>query len=577
MTTPAILAARVHYGLLSSIALLGLLSLLLGMFETHLSWNRLNLASLVIVSALGAGWKLRHKSKSLPRGNTSPGQPIPVAYFLSFLFASAAGLLFFSLDLIPSGLSGDPARHFMGLIDPAELVLAPIHKPIYYVIGGLFVHSFPWLEKDQLFVLFNIFVMGLSTGSSLLLFSHLFPSAKFLSLATTALWVSFGYSFFILQYGGYTLVLSSAFLFSAMALLVAQRDSLDKKAYGLVTLLALGVVLTHSYLVPDAMLVLLGFSLWNAQRLGRKFSSELWQRLPFWIGIAVVAVLSNLNFLGLEAFARVVVVQAYVNESFYLDVLPFLPLALAYVFLHRQTESAQLIFIFFLSAALFSLYMLALHSYGASTYYMNRNQIVLLPLLVMACVAMVQAQEQSRPVVSNALYALAILCIGLPYVLVKNPPLTISEKKLKDLLDVNQLIYVQNVINTSLSPLQMTQKDRQLMSDMGAGRSDCMTGEKDQHAALDTDLEVLWFEVYARAPIFRIQKNERALLDKGFFNNYKEWLSDPNHTHVVVFKNFDLWGHPEILDDIKTQFSLVCQSDSIEVYRRPIKPSAAPA
>ena len=575
LTTGA--GSNLHYGLLICFALQGLASMLMGMHDIRLSWNTLNLASLAIVSALGMTWLWLRKSRPFSGERPWADKSAHVDGFVSFSFAFVAGCLFYTLDFIPSALSGDPARHFMGLIDPGDMKIATIHKPVYYVMGGLFVHSFPWLEKDQLFVLFNIFVLGLSTRSCLLLFRNLFPASALLATTAIAAMVSFGYSFFILQYGGYTLVLSSAFLFSAMALLVEYRNAMDRPAYSLVTLLVVGVVLTHSYLAPDALLILLGFSWWNAHRLKAKISSELWQRLPFWMAIAIVAVASNLGLMGVEAFARVVVVQAYVNESFYIDLLPFLPLAGIYFVLHRRSEAAQLMSIFTAGTAMFSLYMLALHSYGASTYYLNRNQIVLLPLLTMACVAMIQTMKQRQPLVANALLALAIVTVSLPYVLVKNTPLSISEKKLKDLLDVNQLVYVQNVINTSLSPLQMTQKDRQLMRDIGAGKSTCMSGSPNQHAALDTDLEVLWFELYTRRPIFMIQRNSRVMLEKGFFNNYKEWLSDLNHTHIVIFRNFDLWGFPEIRDDIKSRFVLACQTDSIEIYRRPVKPNAAPA
>lgn len=540
-----------------------------GLAGAGLTLNQLNLTSFFMAVALGVWWRQLHKGGQRADEESGIGTRAALAYFLSFLSAAIAGLLFFTSDLIPSALSGDPGRHFLGLLDPGEMNLAVVHKPIYYLMGGIFVHSFPFFEKDQLFVLFNIFVLGLSTSSSLILLKNLFPSAKFLAVSTTALFVGFGYSFFILQYGGYTLVLSSAFLFSMMALLVEYRNRLDRRAYGLVTLLALGVVLTHSYLAPDAMLILISFSLWNARRVRIKISSELWQRLPFWMVIAVVAIASNLNLMGIEAFARVIVVQAYVNESFYVDLLPFLPLAGAYLFLYRKSESAQLILIFIIAAASFSFYMLALHTYGASTYYLNRNQIVLLPLLVIACVAMIQALDLKKPVFSKLLYIFLILAIVLPYLLVKNPPLTISEKKLKELLDVDKLVYAQNVINTSLSPLQMTQRDRQLMREIGAGKSHCVDGAKDQVAALDTDLEVIWFEIYTRITPFLIQKNNRVLLEKGFFNNYKEWISDPTHNHIVVFRNFDLWGFPETLNDIRAHFSLVCRGDSIEIYRRP--------
>ena len=574
--SPSQSTPSIQHGFLISFTLQGLTSLLFGLLQTPLGLNTINLILLMAVGVMSLWWQRHDRHPALFIANFSVGGSLAVSSLLSFFIAGVAGLLFYTPDLIPSALSGDPGRHFIGLLDPSEMNLAQIHKPVYYLMGGIFVHSFPFLEKDQLFVLFNIFVLGLSTSSTLILFRNLYPTAKFLAHLTTTVLVGFGYSFFILQYGGYTLVLSSAFLFSLMALLVECRDRLDKRAYGGVTLLALGVVLTHSYLAPDTLLILICFSWWNARRLQIKISSELWQRLPFWMLIVMITIASNHGLMGVEAFARVIVVQAYVNESFYIDVLPFLPLAAAYLFLDRKSESAQLIFVFFIAAVSFSFYMLALHKYGASTYYLNRNQIVLLPLLVMACVAMIQRIDETKPELSKIIYILSILSIALPYFVVKNLPLAVSEKKLKELLDVNQLVYAQNVINTSLSPLQMTQKDRHLMREIGAGKSQCIDGTKDQVAALDTDLEVIWFEIYTKITPFFIQRNNKILMDKGFFNNYKEWISDPTHNHIVVFRNFVLWGFPETLVDIKLNFSLVCRGDSIDIYRRPIRSSAAP-
>src|SRR3989338_6740198 len=105
--------------------------------------------------------------------------------------------------------------HLILIFDPTELRQATIYKPIYYQWAGIFIHSFSFFQKDQLFILFNIFALGLSTSSCLLLFTNLFPSARILPIFTAALLVCFGYPLFVLHFGGYTLLLSSAFLFSA--------------------------------------------------------------------------------------------------------------------------------------------------------------------------------------------------------------------------------------------------------------------------------------------------------------------------------------------------------------------------
>lgn len=559
----------IHYGLLSSIALQGLASMIFGLAGISLSLERLNFATLVTIIAMAVWWGIHRRKTKMVATRPSVSTVVLSSHLLSFLLALAAGLLFFTVDLIPSSMSGDPARHFMLIFDPTEMSQAMIYKPIYYLWAGIFIHSFPFFQKDQLFILFNIFALGLTTSSCLLLFTNLFPSARILPIFTAALLVCFGYPFFVLHFGGYTLLLSSAFLFSAMALLLEYKDDNDRKLYAVVTLLVIGVVLTHSYLAPDAMLVLVGFAYWNARRQGKNVLTEFIRHMPFWLLIILVAIVSNQGVVtGVDSFAQVIVTRGFINDSVFLNLLPFLPFAGIYFFLHRESEQAQALLVFIVATTTFSLVMSALYLYGAALYYLNRNQIILLPLLILANVALIQTLEQRHAAFSRLLYIAAALAVIAPYIFIQNSPLSISHTKFRELIDDEQLVYLENAINTSFSPLQMTDRDRTLMREIGMRKSNCLDGIPDKVAALDVDQEVMWLSIYTHIYPSLFQRNDGFIWFEPYLRNYEEWKSNPAYSNIVVFRNFDYWQQEYILNDIKSRASLVCKGDSIEIYRK---------
>jgi hypothetical protein len=403
----------------------------------------------------------------------------------------------------------------------------------------------------------------------LLLFTNLFPSARILPVFIAALLVCFGYPLFVLHYGGYTLLLSSAFLFSAMALLLEYKDVKDRKLYVVVTLLVIGVVLTHSYLAPDAMLVLVGFTYWNARRQGEYVLTEFARHMPFWLLIILVAIASNQGVItGVDSFAQIITTRGFVNDSVFLNLLPFLPLTGIYFVLHRQDESAQTILVFIAAVAIFSLNMGALYLYGAAPYYLNRNQIILLPLLILANVALIHTLEQRHATFSRLLYIAAALAVIAPYIFIQNSPLAISHTRFRELLFDERMVYLENATNTSFSPLQMTDRDRTLMREIGMRKSNCLDGMPDKVAALDIDQEIMWFYFYTHIYPSLFQRNDGFSQPENYLRNYEEWKSNPAYSNIVVFRNFDFWGKDMILNDIRSRASLVCKGDSIEIYRK---------
>lgn len=561
--------SSVHYGLLSIIALQGLACMAFSMTGISLTLKNINFATLVPIVAMAIWWGIHRRKTKIIATRLSVNTVVLSSHLLSFLLALAAGLLFFTADLIPSSMTGDPARHFMALFDPTETNQVITLKPIYYLWAGIFVHSFPLLQKDQLFVLFNIFALGLSTSSCLLIFTNLFPSARILPVFTAALLVCFGYPLFALHYGYNTLLLSSAFLFSAMALLLEYKDAKDMKLYFLVTLMVIGVVLTHSYLAPDAMFVLIGFAYWNAHRQGKNVLTEFAQHMPFWLVIVLIAIVSNQGIISsVDTFVQVIIGQGFVNNSIFLNLLPFLPFAGSYFFLRRKDESAQALLVFVVAAVTFSLVMGYFYSKGAAPYYLNRNQIILLPLLALATVALIQTLEQRHAAFARLLYIAAAIAVIAPYIFIHNSPLSISHTSFRERLLDEQLVYLENATNTSFSPLQMTERDRTLMREIRIRKNNCIAGMPDKVAVLGTDHEVMWFYTYTHIYPSLFQRNDGFIQFENYLRNYEEWKSNPAHSNIVVFRNFDFWRQDKILSDIRSRASLVCKGDSIEIYRK---------
>lgn len=562
--------SSIHFGLLSLFALQGLASLTFGMTGIALSQKNINLALLIPI-LLMATWCYQYRQKiqsSISQAYID--QRIFFVYLACALLAITAGLLFFTTDLIPSSMTGDPARHFMHIINPAETGEAPTHKPIYYLWAGLFIHALPALQNDQLFVLFNIFVLGLSTSSCLLILLKIFPLIGRLPIFTAAMLVNFGYALFALHFGYYTLLLSSAYLFSMLAALVEYKNSQDEKIYWLITLLAIGIVLTHTYLAPDALFCLFMFDIWNARRKSKKILSAIARHLPFWVLIVLVAYASNLGIATGDAIERVIGVHGFVNNAIFLNFLPFLPFAAWYFAHHWRKDSAQLILLFTLATALFSLIMGMLFWTGhAAPYYLNRNQIILLPLLLFAIIALLHETEGHRAAFIRGLYIFLAVLVITPYLLVKNQPLSQSHKIFRDLLDDEAWVYLENPINTSYAPLQMTARDRTLMRQIGSGESNCLAGVRDKVAVLGTDHQTIWFYLYTHIYPSLFQRDDGCIGFDNYVRNYKEWKAGPANQYIVIVSHFDTLYASYLAEKIRTSTQLVCKGDSIAIYRKP--------
>jgi hypothetical protein len=115
----------------------------------------------------------------------------------------------------------------------------------------------------------------------------------------------------------------------------------------------------------------------------------------------------------------------------------------------------------------------------------------------------------------------------------------------------------------------MTDHDRTLMRQIGAGQSACLAEIKDKVAVLGTDHETLWFYLYTYIYPSLFQRDDGFILLDNYLLNYKVWKSDPSAAYIVILSHFDFLYARHIVKQIRTSAQLVCKGDSIEIYRKP--------
>ncbi len=563
---------RTHYFILALAVLLGICSFTFALAGFKLTLRNINvfLYCLIWITLIAA---FRLCGKAGLALFTKPTFSKKTAFVLltSHLAAIAAGLMVFSPDLLPSSMTGDPARHFLGVVELADTNNAQAFKPIYTVSALLFIKTFSGIAQDEAFVIFNILILGLCTSSCMLFFLRLFPTVGFWQILLLAPLICFSYPVFSLLFGYYTLLLSAAFLFAAMTLAIECKDMNGRNKYFAPAFATLGVALTHSYLLPDALISIIFFGVWISKKQGRTISSELWKLAPIFLGVVIISMLSNAlaGYNSPQVYKSHIALQGYVNESFLLNIVPLVPLALVFFLKESDKAPVQILAIYVCSTLIFTLLMGALNKIDiAAPYYINRNQLALIPLLIIANFGFLTLIESKRPRLALTALSGILLLAFLPYSFPNwNQSLAVAGS-FRRLLENDHFVYLENASIIKSSPLQMSAIDREMMRRIGEGKSECISERLSSLPVLGTDHEVNWFYVYTKIYPSLFFRNDGFIEFSNYENNYKLWKHDDQLKYIVVLRHFDYWRKNRISDEIKATASLVCKGDSIYIYRK---------
>lgn len=569
----------VHYAFLLLISGHGLLSLLLAYADIGISLDVL--AGAMLVMLVATSWSMVSRPELDPvRATAVVSRLDALPYVFAWAVSACIGILFFTPDLVPSSMTGDPPRHYLSVLEFSALDIpspAWAYKPIYYLMAGLFIGTgLPW-DADQLFVLFNIVVLGLSVSSCVVLADSLFDNRGLSERVAAVLLIALGYHFFALHYGYYTLLLSAAFLFSGIAALNEYHTQNRVFLLGMASSLAAGVALTHAFLLPDLVAAFIGILALRLVAAGADRGKELRKFALYLVPVIAVALASNAALMSGTpdgySLARVIRATGFTDPDPSINLNPFIPAALIYFSLFLRQRNVQVLAVFVAAAGLFSLAMATLENNGlAAPYYVNRNQLILLPLLSLLAMDLVSRLKGTRPALSLMLSLGMSGLLVLPYWTIDQRPMATIDAKpnstFRALRNADDGVLAANSTTTSFSPLQMTGRDRQELITIGKGESRCLPAGTPKLLVLGTDHQVIWLGIYLNLQPSLTPRDDMSVGSAGYDKDFRIWLADERHTHVAVIKHLNYVVAGSSLAKIRSTADLVCEGDSFAIYRK---------
>lgn len=483
------------------------------------------------------------------------------------------GLTFFTSDLVPSGMTGDPYRHIIRTEEIFSAPAAPHRKPIYYLVLGAFGIHLPSSFRDKLFLIGNIAFLWYCTASATLLFSRAFPSANPIMLMLTGTLIGASYPFFSLQYGYYPLILAAGIYFSAILLYSESTETTpDNHRFLVSAFLMTGVTLTHPFLSPAALLTLLAFHASIAIRTRTWIGSKHWPIYVGWTIMLAVFILSlNLDKnTEIEGHVRTLQLRGLVNESPLLNLEPFLPAVTTAYFVQADRQRAKVIWLALAATAAYSMLMWCLMLMGkVAPYYVNRNQILLLPLsIILACGLLTRFWGKFK---KSCLFASIMVFAYMAYIAGKTPkiPLSRSDSSFVHLLRSDSFVFEENFRNAAHAPLQFTENDRSFLRSLKQAPGKCFGDQiPDRMAVLGTDHAVMWFHEYTGIYPSLFDRNDQFIHLNGYLQNFQLWKSDKSQIFIAVTSHFDFWNQRKIINEIDNMATTVCRGDSFMIYRK---------
>ncbi len=425
--------------------------------------------------------------------------------------------------------------------------------------------------QDEVFVLLNIFCLGLFTASCMTLYLRLFPNSGTLEIIATTVLISFSYPLFCLIYGYFNFLLSGAFFFSALTLTVTYGEARNKLRYIAPAFAIIGVALTHSYLLPAIMLSFGLVRFVFSYKEKRTPASEAANLVPIIFAIILISSLSNglLHQGATNSLKSNLLMAGYVNESLYLNVLPFLPFALIFMWKHLEDMSVRVLFASFVGAVCFSILMIQLLQMGkVALYYVNRNQLILISLLILANMRFVATTSLLRQPLRNFAFLGSAALVIIPYFFSNSIFRPTESIHFRRLLHDDYFVFHENLLLKRLSPLQMSTKDRELMRAIGRGESPCLDNSLTRVAVLGTDHEVGWFFVFTKIYPSLFDRQDYFINFENYEKNFYLWKKDGSQSYIIILNHFDYWMRDDILKQIRESATLVCEGDTIKIYKK---------
>lgn len=486
------------------------------------------------------------------------------------------GTLSYGLELTPSSMTGDPPRHFARALIFIHEDAAAMWKPIYplTVAGWLLLTT--QFDPVSCFTLLNVLVLG---GIAVLMYwmlCEISPAIQGYRAFCAACLAVAGYPYFALQYGYFALNLAAMYFFATMLVLLQWTRNRNLQTYMLSIILGTGLVLTHGYLLPP-LLIMQSTIFFHTRIFENQKSVIAHSPLKLsWLIYAlswyvVLSMLSNgwISIDGLGGQLDTLKMRGFVNESFFPNVAPFLPLAALNLFFYKQSRQTRILTYVALFVLLYATLLLILGFFGLmAPYYVNRVQVILLPLLVVLNAIVIYDLSRVFRVSSTTFFTIALLgVIGL-YWGYHRMPLQFAKENFLSLLRKDEFVYHENARNAGFSPLQLTPLDVRLLKAIRQDHRICFDQPMTKVPVLGTDHSTQWFEHLTGIRPSLFDRTDGYIDFRDYLRNFNIWLKSPHAKYIVVTSHFDFWSRGDILAKISNMASPVCTGGSITIYRK---------
>lgn len=574
----ASIALKFMFSALTIVCLYGFCSFVAGLSENKVGINQLGYGvSACLIVCWTIRWIGRRRSAHAlnleePSNPGSDGIYVPLILGIGLCL----GILNFGLEFTPSSMTGDPPRHFARALGFFNENAAAAWKPIYPLTVAGWLGLTAQLDPVLSFTLFNVLVLGGVGALLYMILCQVAPATQGYRAFCVASVCMAGYPQFALQYGYFALNLAAVYFFATMLALLLWSRNRDFQTYSLSIILGTGVVLTHGYLLPPLLImhsaIFVHTNFFSAGKsLGAAFLLKLGWLIAALSWYLVLSMLSNdwMSIDRLEGQLSTLKLRGLVNESFFLNISPFLPLAALSLFFYGQSNEKRLLTY---TAWLTLLYAVSLFMFGLlglmTPYYTNRIQVILLPMLIVLNAIVLQDVFDAFKMNSVVIFTIALLGVLGLYWGYQSAPLQLTKETFLSLLRKDEFVYFENATNAGFSPLQLTPLDTRLLKAIRQNDRICFDQPLTSVAVLGTDHSTQWFEHLTGIRPSLFDRTDGYIEFRGYLRNFNLWLDSPVEKYIVITSHFDFWNRSDILAKISDVASPVCAGDAVTIYRK---------